>query len=713
MYFFNYKGEEIKITHEILNLSNKNISDLSEVSGLESLSNLETLILSNNNIKEIINIGNLTRLGEIYLLENEISEISNIENLNRLSTIHLGGNKITKISGLDRQKNLRNLFIAANMIKKIENINHLEHLEWLDLSRNYVNAIENINQLKNLKFLDLSHNKIADINGLETLTNLEYLNLSGNPLRDIRGLEGLIKLKTLKIDSPYFEAADSYWGSFYSYPQQIVEYCRRKKRGEPENLELYDLALNPDENLNIFKRSLLKLEDVDFVNIGTYRENEEFRWKQNRVFLETPPIVKNLLKKNPPFFYPHHQTTEAGIVHLVQLHSLKGINPPDVSLKEEKLKHFLFFLNHFWSIKQREKNGILRYDSKLKYRVSKKIEELIDLSLKFNPNKPSLIVFPENSIPRNIIPFLKKITERENLVIVGGLEHVKNKESGSFQNCAFIINNGNIDFQSKQTPVWIFDSSGQVALKENIVCEKLAKIRIFITRIGRIAILICKDFLRFNKILSDWVWKNNVDYVVIPSLTGKVYPFHSNLFLHDYKDYKDLVLFFTNIGEYGGSESFSLEDNIQIEKRLRKNNRDNFGETIVVRKFKYKRKYILNLIIDILEKYHEFRVNKEIEKSLVINLGLYFIEGKTEINRLGFAYLHNDDTIRDYNYEVHLTRDNTNNVHQFLVRRLVEGKRVRDNNDYLSIGYPQSTITSLGSNYDILSSFIAYLKELI
>ncbi|KKK86918.1 hypothetical protein LCGC14_2758430, partial [marine sediment metagenome] len=36
-----------------------------------------------------------------------------------------------------------------------------------------------------------------------------------------------------------------------------------------------------------------------------------------------------------------------------------------------------------------------------------------------------------------------------------------------------------------------------------------------------------------------------------------------------------------------------------------------------------------------------------------------------------------------------------------------------DNNDYLSIGYPQSTITSLGSNYDILSSFIAYLKELI
>jgi hypothetical protein len=51
------------------------------------------------------------------------------------------------------------------------------------------------------------------------------------------------------------------------------------------------------------------------------------------------------------------------------------------------------------------------------------------------------------------------------------------------------------------------------------------------------------------------------------------------------ENYKDLILFFTNIGEYGGSESFSLENNIQIEKRLRNNNRDNFGETIVIRKF--------------------------------------------------------------------------------------------------------------------------------
>jgi len=683
-------GEDIEIIDNTLDLSGKNISDLSS---------LETR--------------KLTELKELSLSGNEISEISNIKNLNRLLVLYLVGNKITKISGLDNQTNLRDLHLDINRITKIDNLNHLEHLEWLGLSNNNLNTIENIDCLTNLKYLDLSHNHIEHVNGLETLTNLEYLNLSGNPLKNISGLEKLTKLKTVKIDSPYFKDADRYWARFYSHPQQIVEYCRRKKRGEPENLGLYNTTITPEENIKNFEKSLLKLGEIDFINIGTHRENQEYRWKQNRVFLETPPVSKSLLKRYPPFSYPHFPTDKVGIVHLIQLHSLKGINPPELPLKEEKLGHFHFFLDHFWSIKQRKRNGILAYDNKLKHRVTRKIEELIDLSIKFNPIKPSLIIFPENSIPYSIIPSLKKITEKENLVIVGGLEHNRNKDNGLFQNCAFVIDNGNIDFQLKQTPVWIFDSSKNKYEKENIMCQKLAKINIFMTSIGRIAIFICKDFLRFNKILSDWVWKNNVDYIVIPSLTGKVYPFHSNLFLHDYKDYKDLVLFFTNIGEYGGSESFSIENNIQIEKRLRNNNRDNFGEIIVVREFKYKIKYIFKLIIDIFENYHEFRGNDDIEKDLVKNLGLFFKEGKEVFKQYGFAYLHNDDTIRDYNYEVHLTRDRKDIVHQFLVRRLVDGKRARDENIYLSLRYPESTVISLGSRYNVLMDFVAYLKEFI
>lgn len=94
-------------------------------------------------------------------------------------------------------------------------------------------------------------------------------------------------------------------------------------------------------------------------------------------------------------------------------------------------------------------------------------------------------------------------------------------------------------------------------------------------------------------------------------------------------------------------------------------------------------------------------------------MGLFINEGKEVFKHFGFAYLHNDDTIRDYNYEVHLTRDRTNIVYQFLVRRLVGGKRVRDENTYLSLRYPESTVISLGSDYNVLMDFVAYLKEFI
>lgn len=42
------------------------------------------------------------------------------------------------------------------------------------------------------------------------------------------------------------------------------------------------------------------------------------------------------------------------------------------------------------------------------------------------------------------------------------------------------------------------------------------------------------------------------------------------------------------MGEFGGSEFFSLNDNLRIEKSFRTNIRDNFGETIVIREYTIK-----------------------------------------------------------------------------------------------------------------------------
>jgi len=168
--------------------------------------------------------------------------------------------------------------------------------------------------------------------------------------------------------------------------------------------------------------------------------------------------------------------------------------------------------------------------------------------------------------------------------MIGGLEHCLDSVSENYKNKAFIIDKGNISYQIKQTPVKIFDSQNNDVLQERIICQKIPQIRIFHTSIGKVAIIICKDFLRLSDIISEWAKKNMVDLIVIPSLTSKVLPFHSKLYnILNYSSHKDLIIIFSNIGEYGCSELFSIDKIPQIELRFRKYINDNIGETIVVR----------------------------------------------------------------------------------------------------------------------------------
>ncbi len=260
----------------------------------------------------------------------------------------------------------------------------------------------------------------------------------------------------------------------------------------------------------------------------------------------------------------------------------------------------MLFINHFWDNSEIEHNKVLIYKRKHKYRVKRKIEELLDLSLKtqydnFNANKPDLIILPENSIPYSMIKSLKNLSEENCLIIIGGLEDIKIKNK--YFNKAIIIDNGKTNYQIKQTPVWIHDTKKKRFIKENINCEPIPKIKLFKTSLGRITIFICKDFLRLCDIIPSWAKKNHVDFIVIPSLTSKVMPFHTKLIqLFNNPDCENIKFIFNNIGEYGSSEVFSLEDNRRIEKYNRINYRDNIGEKVVIRKIKRLKSKYLKLV---------------------------------------------------------------------------------------------------------------------
>jgi len=551
-----YKGTKYFVVKGELKINDQGIKDINDIEGLRELAELEVLDLYNN----------------------EITEIKGLETLIYLKTLVLSSNKISKIENLDNLKNLESLLLSDNNISKIENLDSLEKLRSLSLRDNLISKIKNLNNLIALEQLNLSGNRITKIKELDTLEKLSELELANNNIEIIEGLENLKKLEIIYLEGNKLKPPDDIWAQVFTRGLQIVHYCRRKKRGNIEHSGLYSDEKTHSEKVKIFTQELKLFDKSEFVNIGTHKEKENISWKQNMIFYERQPYSKRLAER---VF-----NTKTINIRLIQLHSLKGIKPllekddPDYNNK-----YFVFFIKHFWDCDEIQ-NNILVYKD-FNNRVSNKIDEFLDLCVKDHIYKksPHFLIFPENSIPCEKIKDLITFSIENNLIIIGGLEHIKTRDN-NYNNIAFIIDNGKIGYQVKQTPIARKKFDTKEIEYEKIICQSIPRINIFETSIGNIAIFICKDFLRLCDIISDWAWKNDIDFIVIPSLTSKVLPFHYKLLnIFNYTDYNNLKVIFNNIGEYGGSEFFTLKNVKIIEEKFRINIRDNVGEIIVSREY--------------------------------------------------------------------------------------------------------------------------------
>ena len=179
-----------------LNLSGNKI--ISDISALGNLTNLQTLNLSNNNISDIGALASLTNLQTLYLSNNNISDISALGGLTNLTELDWSYNKNISIGALANLPNLQTLDLSGNGIISIGELGSLPNLQTLNLSSNNISDISALGHLTNLQTLNWSYNKIIYISTLRNLTNLQTLNLSGNNISDISALRSLTNLQTLK-----------------------------------------------------------------------------------------------------------------------------------------------------------------------------------------------------------------------------------------------------------------------------------------------------------------------------------------------------------------------------------------------------------------------------------------------------------------------------------------------------------------------------------
>uniref|UniRef100_A0A6N2N312 Leucine-rich repeat-containing N-terminal plant-type domain-containing protein n=1 Tax=Salix viminalis TaxID=40686 RepID=A0A6N2N312_SALVM len=209
---------------EILDLSSNRINDCN-LSSLKGLSSLKHLYLRGNQLNGSIDtkdFDSLSELEELDLSENEIQNFvtsTGFErpgSLDKLEILDLSSNRISdgNLSFLKGLSSLKHLHLDKNQLKgsmEMKDFDSLSKLEELYLSGNEIQifvtstGFERSGSLDKLEILDLSSNRISDgnLSFLKGLSSLKQLHLNKNQLKgsmEMKEFDSVSKLVELRLE---------------------------------------------------------------------------------------------------------------------------------------------------------------------------------------------------------------------------------------------------------------------------------------------------------------------------------------------------------------------------------------------------------------------------------------------------------------------------------------------------------------------------------
>ena len=89
-------------------------NQLTDVKGLEKLTQLKSLNLHGNKLTDVKDLEKLTQLRELDLDFNKLTDVKGLEKLTQLRELDLDFNKLTDVKGLEKLKQLTELWLVGN-----------------------------------------------------------------------------------------------------------------------------------------------------------------------------------------------------------------------------------------------------------------------------------------------------------------------------------------------------------------------------------------------------------------------------------------------------------------------------------------------------------------------------------------------------------------------------------------------------------------------
>ncbi|HFK1549909.1 TPA: leucine-rich repeat domain-containing protein, partial [Bacillus albus] len=178
---------------------------IQDVSGLEYMTNLESLMLEEVTLENIQFISKLRQLKSLSITYGELNDIGPLAELEHIESLSLRNNKISDLSPLSQMKKIKLLDLNSNYIKDIKPLFTVTSLRNLTVANNQIsNAnLAGIEQLKNIKKLSLSNNGLTNIEHLTPMKKLIELDLAKNELENIEPLSRLSTVQSLNLEENY------------------------------------------------------------------------------------------------------------------------------------------------------------------------------------------------------------------------------------------------------------------------------------------------------------------------------------------------------------------------------------------------------------------------------------------------------------------------------------------------------------------------------
>ena len=157
---------------------------ISNLDGIEHLTQLTWLYLGENQISDLTPLSGLTQLTDLGLGYNQISDLTPLSGLTQLTDLYLRGNQISGLTPLSGLTQLMELRLEENQISDLTPLSGLTQLTLLGLADSQISDLTPLSSLTQLGELYLGNNQISDLTPLSGLTQLWLLDLGDNPLND-------------------------------------------------------------------------------------------------------------------------------------------------------------------------------------------------------------------------------------------------------------------------------------------------------------------------------------------------------------------------------------------------------------------------------------------------------------------------------------------------------------------------------------------------